>query len=194
MNDFTPVGSWFDQKYKTCLGERFPTFKLALNLYHTFGGKHIVETGTTRMEEDWGAGSSTILFGEYVTHYTGHVWTVDISPHNIDVCRKVTGDNPQISYVVSDSLVFLSTFDKPIDLLYLDSYDFPLDGSDPIPCQEHQLKEFKLVEHLMTPYSVVLLDDNGLPGGGKTAITKPYLAEKGWVCLLDSQQSVWAKL
>jgi hypothetical protein len=168
MDDFLFINNWFEQKYKVKSDGRYITFKTALNLFKQTGGENIVETGTTRMVEDYGAGYSTVLFGDFISHYGGHLWTVDINRDNMDVCRLITAPIQKfISYEISDSHQFLKTFNHKIDLLYLDSFDYPLDGSDPKPCQEHQLIEFGLAEKNLTDQSIVLLDDNSFDNGGK---------------------------
>lgn len=192
MSNFLFINNWFDLKYKAKSDGRYPTFKLALNLFIQRGGKNILETGTTRQVEDYGAGYSTVLFGDLISTYGGHVWTIDLSQDNMDVCKLVTEPyKDNISYIVSDSHAYLALHKDPIDLLYLDSYDYPLDGTDPTPCQEHQLKEFKLAEPNLHNKTIVLLDDNNFDNGGKTKLTKAYLLEKGWTCLLDLQQSIF---
>ncbi len=194
MDNFIKVGSWFEKDYKNSSDSRYFTFKIALNLFLQNGGQNIVETGTTRMKDDWGAGYSTFLFAVVCKAFGKHLWTIDIEPRCIEVCKEITKDySSWITYVVGDSLDFLRNFREEIDFLYLDSIDFPLDGSDPIACQKHQLEEFKLARGKLTDKSVVLLDDNDFPGGGKTRLTKSYLREKGWRCVLDFQQSVWIK-
>lgn len=207
------------------LGVRFHTMKKALELYSV--GKRgegiIVETGTTRMANDWGAGMSTVVFGAWCKQYGGKTITVDLSPQNIETCKEITKDySDTIEYVVSDSLFFFTQFKSSIDLLYLDSFDYPygelLDlygGREDIdeaakklrsmttdeiiekhftiinPSQEHQLKELKLALPLLHEKSVILLDDNELPGGGKTRLTREYLQSIGWVEVLCAQQSLW---
>jgi len=194
MNNFLYVDSWFEKKYKDKSDSRYFTFKVALNLFLQANGKNIVETGTTRMKDDWGAGYSTFLFAVVAKAFNKHIWTVDISAANIEVCREVTKDYlDYITYEVSDSILFLQNFKEPIDLLYLDSVDFPLDGSDPFPCQQHQLNEFKTIESRLSENCVVLLDDNHFATGGKTKLTKDYLREKGWRCVLDYQQSLFIR-
>lgn len=192
FTDFLGINSWFDQKYRVKSDGRYPTFKLALNLFLQTKGKNIVETGTTRMVEDYGAGYSTVLFGDFLAKYGGHIWTVDISQPNIDTCKIVTEPfKSVITYVTDDSHTFLANFTQSIDLLYLDSYDYPLDGTDPGPCQQHQLKEFKLAQPWLTDQAIILLDDNNFDNGGKTKLTKDYLLREGYTCLLDLQQSIF---
>lgn len=227
MDQFIQSKSWFDKKYKDKSSCRYFTFKAALNLLKQTGGPNIVETGTTRLKDDWGAGMSTILFSDFLMTEKvtgGRLWTVDILPEAITACKGITVTQKEfIEYVVDDSLHFLEHFDKKINLLYLDSFDYPYGellnlygGKDDIdkavrilndktdkeilsdyeavvsPCQEHQLKELKLalpkMEEVM---GIVLLDDNDLPGGGKSRLSKKYLTEIGATCILDSQQSLW---
>lgn len=203
MDDFLFSGNWFEKKYKDLSSGRYPTFKGALNLIHQ--GKMtpkeeliIVETGTTRFPDDWGAGMSTILFGDYLKHYGGRLYTVDISKDNIETCKKITKEFSNfIEYVVADSHEFLSNFHQKIDLLYLDSLDYPLKPEEgPVEvCQQHQLREYELAKHKLTGnWSVVLLDDNDLPEGGKCKLTKHRLLEDLFINVVDTQQSLWLNL
>jgi len=109
-----------------------------------------------------------------------------------------------------------------IGLLYLDSFDYPYDELMMIyhddqqrahalllnmpeeliqkfhhsifdACQEHCLAEAKAAAPWLSPGSVVLIDDNGYPGGGKSRLAKLWLADNGWVCLLDAYQTVWTR-
>ena len=193
IEDFGECNSWFDDAFRDKCGARFPTFKIALNLLLQNGGKNIVETGTIRQFEDYGAGYSTYIFGSFIKMYGGNITTIDIDGDNMEVCRAVTREFEElINYVVEDSLTALTKITEPIDLLYLDSLDTPLEG-DATKAQEHNLKEFKIVEHLLHDKSVVLLDDNFFENGGKTRLTKKYLHEKGWKLLFNSQQSLWVK-
>lgn len=195
MTDFIYVGSWFDKKYAALSDKRFQTFKTALSIYHQTQGKIIVETGTTRFPNDWGAGSSTILFGDYLKHYEGKLTTVDIVAENIATCKLLTKEfEENIEYVVKDSLEYLISYNssRSIDLLYLDSADYPLDGSNPKDCQEHQLNELALaIPQMRQKQKIILLDDNDFPNGGKTRLSKEFLEKQGGLCLIDTQQSLW---
>ena len=62
------------------------------------------------------------------------------------------------------------------------------------PAQKHCLNELKAIEEKLSLKTILLLDDNSLPGGGKTRLAKEYLTkEPGWTCVLDLQQSLWIK-
>jgi len=190
------VAEWIEQ-YKEKSDKRFPTFKKAFELLQERAGNNIVETGCLRMIDDWGAGMSTFLFGEYAEKFGAKVWTVDIEPKNMDVCRAVTSKYaPFISYNVNDSLRFLREFKALIDLLYLDSMDYPIDGNEAVELQSqnHQLSEIQLALPHVSPGGLILLDDNDFPGGGKTRLTKMFLKSEGWNELLSGQQSLWSKV
>lgn len=197
MNEFVGWQDWFSQKYRFLIGEgvRYPSMKIALNLLNQRKGTVIVETGTTRALNDFGgAGMATIFLGDYCKHYGTHLWTVDILPEAIELSKSLTTEYAEnITYVTDDSLNFLKNFDGKIDFLYLDSYDYPIDENEELAfeSQTHQLNEFKAAEDKLDEKSVVVLDDNSWPKGGKCKLTKEYLIEKGWECLWDDFQSVW---
>jgi len=194
--DFVYIqNDWFREKYAGNSKSRFETFKIALNWFAQHGGKTIVETGTTKAFDDWGAGMSTVLFADFCRQHGGRIWTIDKSDKAIKMSKEVTLDwFDLITYIQRDSVFALNDFRGRIDLLYLDSMDYPIQNEWPISwCQEHQLAELKVAYYKLARKAVVLLDDNGLPGGGKTALAKRWLAKKGWVCLLDNQQTVWVR-
>lgn len=189
------ISEWIEQ-YQTKSDKRYPTFKKSFELLKERAGDHIVETGCVRMIDDWGAGMSTFLFGEYAEKFGAKVWTVDIEPKNMDVCRAVTAKYAHfINYFVDDSLHFLRNFNSTIDLLYLDSMDYPIDGNEAVELQSqnHQLSEIQLAYPRLSTGALVLLDDNDFPGGGKTRLTKIFLKSEGWHEVLDGQQSLWSK-
>lgn len=198
MNNFLQYDSWWTQKYKDKIASRFATAKLALNLLYQRGGKTIIETGTTRATEDFaGAGMATIFFGDYAAHYNAHLWTVDILPQAIALSQTLTSEfQTAITYVTGDSVAFLTDFPDPIDLLYLDSVDCPIDDTHPDELefsQQHQLKELKAAYDKLHDTSIVLLDDNNFSNGGKCKYSIPYLEEKGWICLFADKQMVWIR-
>lgn len=212
--------------YRDGANSRYPTWQITFNLLNQrFRMPRIVETGCQRLKEDLGGGMSTSLFCEYIGRYGGQLASVDLSPQSISAAQKVTRKyNVDKQFFTMDSVKFLEGWTDPIDLIYLDSWDYPygqmlnafggqkdlvkaeeelkkLDVKEVLerfksiidPCQEHCLKEMKAVEKNLHPKSIVLIDDNQLPGGGKPRLAKEYLAEQGWVCLMDFQQSLWIR-
>jgi hypothetical protein len=170
--------------------EKWFTFKAALNLLRQRGGTTIVETGTMRMRDD-PAGCSTLLFGAYCKRYGARLYTVDLFPGHMETSKQETADYADvIAYVLEDSVSFLGRFDRPIELLYLDSMDCNPTG-DSTPAQEHQVKEYQAAKHALGPASVILLDDNNFPNGGKPKLLKRVLPADGWECIADRGQSLW---
>lgn len=195
IEEFVYVNSWFETKYKEGLDARYFTFKVALNLFLQLGGNNIIETGCQRMVDDWGGGCSTLIFGNFCVKYNKQLWTVDLNYKNLEVAKQATAEyKSHITYCLHDSLAFLEAFDKPIDFLYLDSFDCsidPLVGS--APAQQHQLAELKIALPKLSSNCIIGLDDNNFPDGGKTKLSKQYLLNNGWMCILDYQQTIWIR-
>jgi len=195
MNEFLYHNSYFNKKYQDKLDARFWTFKIALNLFLQFKGKNIVETGCLREVNDYGAGYSTYLFGEFCDKYKCRFWTCDKDKKNLDLAKRITMDFVlSIDYVLSDSKVFLWGFKEPIDLLYLDALDCDPDNRVKTEAaQQFQLDEIKIVYPHLNKRAIVLLDDNNHPWGGKTKLSKRFLAKNGFVNIMDYQQSLWIR-
>lgn len=61
------------------------------------------------------------------------------------------------------------------------------------PSQERQLEQYMNIKRNLHHNSIVLLEGADLPGGGQTRLVAKQLAEDGFICLLNSKQSVWIK-
>jgi len=194
--EFIKVNGTFEKRY---FGKeephlrRFFTFKTAISLFLNSKVPNIVETGCQRNLIDWGAGNSSLIFAETLADFPekGFLHSVDISEQNLKVCSQVTKKFNIANLYLGDSVNFLKQFNEPIGLLYLDSLDYEEHLQK--ESQEHQLKEIIAVYPKLNNNSVILLDDNDFPNGGKTKLTKEFLTEKNWQCILDHQQSLWIK-
>jgi hypothetical protein len=191
---------WFDRAYAGRLGKRCATFRAAFAaLLEPGANRTIVETGCVREKNDYSAGYSTVVFGEFLRRSGGRLFTVDISAQNIALCRRLTRRYSKIiAYHVGDSVAFLRSWPSArpgftIDLLYLDSFDYPLDhdvaGRE--ASQRHCLGELEAALPLLAANGLVLIDDSDLPGGGKPLLAKRKLVELGWNCVLDDYQTLW---
>jgi predicted O-methyltransferase YrrM len=154
-----------------------------------------------RLPNDYGDGRSTLIFGEFVRHQGGRLYTVDIEPRHIVNCRKVTRRLARrISYHVGDSIEFLRSLARDrtlnrIDLLYLDSFDYALgieQEDERLASQRHCLAELEAALPLLSPHALVLIDDADLIGGGKPALAKRRLLELGWALLVEDYQVLFA--
>ena len=194
-NKSEQVNEWYTLNYKNKSGERFITFQLALRmLYELNNAPLIVETGCLRLENDFGAGYSTYIFGECVTLFGGNLITIDNTPHHMKTCKVLTDKfKNNITYITDDSLNTLRNFTKTIDLLYLDSYDCPIEG-DATLSQQHNLNEFILAENKLHDKSLILIDDVNFSNGGKSKLTHEYLQKNKYKLIYQNQQSLWTKM
>lgn len=64
-----------------------------------------------------------------------------------------------------------------------------------LPAQEHCLRELKAAfdSGIADDKTIIMIDDNQLPGGGKSRLAKLHLIDMGWTCLLDATQTIWVK-
>ena len=230
--------NWFYNKYYTVvpgaedtpdkLNYRFFTFHSALSIINQrTDNPVIIETGCQRESNDFGAGMSTSIFAEYVQRYGGKLIVVDNNEVHLDRARGFVSEfnlsEDQVEFHLSDSVKFLQEYKEPVDLLFLDSYDYPYGemlnkyggqsnihqaevdlrsrtyqqiheefGNIIIPCQLHCVEEFKACENIIND-TVLLIDDNCFPGGGKPGMLKPYLLDQKWTCIADGQQTLWVK-
>ena len=189
---------YFD-KYEHKLQGRYPTMKMALNIFDQLQMETIVETGCMRGFQDWGAGMSTYLFAEYVTnankYYQGtarRFHSVDNTQGNVDIA-KYACHGLSVSVHLGDSLDYLRTFPGKIDLLYLDSYDMGNTAQQAREASEHQLNEIELAWPKLQSQAIILLDDTNFIGMGKAGKSRAFLKQKGCIELYNYQQSLWLK-
>ncbi len=164
----------YDLLYAPKLGRRADTFRSVFS--HLLKVKPnnltIVETGMINDPGNWmGHGQSTILFDELVKSEGGMVFSVDISPNAVDTTRELVSS--KVFAVHGNSLHFLTQFNQPIDLLYLDSFD--LNQDDPAPAASHCLKELVAASRNLHTGSIVAIDDTWWPDN-ETPFGKGMLA------------------
>jgi predicted O-methyltransferase YrrM len=170
----------------------------------------IVETGTSS-----NGTASTHMFDRFVTEFGGTVDTIDLDPATVERAKQTVGINTRCH--MGNSLKILPTLqsEKPIDLLYLDSYD--IEWLNPYPSALHHLKEFAAIESQLTIGSLVLIDDTpndvqwfdckphsemvqfirqyNLPVMGKGTLIERYLLKLGaYEKLLHQYQILWKKV
>lgn len=170
---------------------RYPSFLLVLELLEHRQAKMLVETGTARGggENFFGEGGSTVIFGDWACQHNAILNTIDISSESIENARTAAqAYNNSINFICSDSILFLKDYDQPIDFLYLDSFDF--DFEDPLPSQEHHLKEIEAAYPKLHSNTIVMIDDCDLPHGGKGKLVIEFLLQKGWIIIYKGYQVI----
>jgi len=150
-----------------------------------------VETGCIRADEDWGgAGSSTCIFGQYVSKSGGSLTSFDLSKQNVDYatrwCRQF---GPSVNIIKSVGEEGLRQYPGMVDVLYLDSLDTEDAGH-----QACNLAEFKAAEDKLHDKSIVVIDDSPNNSVGKGGLTTKYMVDKGWKFLYRGYQVVLTRV
>jgi len=194
--------NWFFKKYYFCGASlRYYTFQMSLNiLYQCHKDPVIIETGCQREANDIGAGMSTCMFAEFVARYGGKTISVDNNEEHLNRARGFVKKWPDanMEFVHADSEGFLKSYTGECNLLYLDSLDYPI-GNDEHnvrmqqDAQNYCLAEFLAIESSLADDTILLIDDNQFPTGGKPKKLKEYLLIRGWIYLFDLQATLWVK-
>tara|TARA_R110002073_G_scaffold126764_4_gene271805 strand:- start:12041 stop:12712 length:672 start_codon:yes stop_codon:yes gene_type:complete len=185
--------------FKYNFRRRRVTFAKTLKLLKERQAKTILETGTSRegLKNTKGDGGATIVFGKWAQQNSANLHSVDISEESVKGSQDAVNEqglNDTVTIHLNDSLEFLKTFNQNVDFLYLDSYDYSKTDKDvQLKSQEHHLKEFKTIENKLHKNSIVLIDDCGLPGGGKGKTVIEYMLKKKWEILIDAYQVLLVK-
>jgi len=154
----------------------------------------IVETGCIRGTSDTskiGDGWSTLNWDYYAKKTNSKVYVVDINENHLNQSKKIVPPSDFVTYYKDDSVNFLNNFDKKIDLLFLDSYDYCGDAENIRKCHEHSLNEVKSAWDKLNDECFILIDDvfNDVNWAGKGELSIPYLLNNGFeiVYYIDSQ-------
>ncbi len=175
-------------------GKRRDTFRHVLNLLDERRARTLVETGTARegLAGSKSNGASTIVFGIWAQQNGAVMHSVDISAASIAAAKAEVdkqGLQSTVQFHEQDSIRFLEGFDRNVDFLYLDSYDYDKDDvAVQRASQEHHLAEFKAIEERLSGQAIVLIDDCRLPNGGKGKLVIEYMLERGWQIINRSYQ------
>lgn len=180
------------QRVTRLAGElRAQSFTKALRLAHEREFRSIVETGSYHGDDS--QGQSTLIFGYYCKDHPDCMFeSVDREPACSLMANTTLKERALPGRCVNqDSIEFLKNIGHPIDLLYLDSYDF--EPHNPEPSQTHQLHEVEAAYPHLNPNSVILLDDCGVAHGGKGYSSSIYLLKLGWKIVHDGYQRLLSR-
>lgn len=180
---------------------RAPTFIKALEYLDKVKPTILIETGTSRGRFDinlpsiCGDGASTLIFALWCSQNNAKIYTVDIEQVCIDNCKlniAALGLTEYVDFVVSDSVEFLKNCGlSELKFLFLDSYDF--DFNNPIPSQMHHLNEYLAVKDKLHKSCCILIDDCGLPHGGKGLFVEKQLVTDNFKLVKGGYQHFYEK-
>jgi len=161
----------------------------------------IVEIGVSRYESNLIDGDSTSVFAWYISNFSGSYHGCDISDTNLKMAqialKKYIGtekDNSiNVALTCKDGLEFLKSYNKPIDLLYLDTIDW-VKGS-----HESGLYHLQLLLAAIDKISIngmIMFDDtfNIDTFEGKAELAIPYLlGSNRFTCIHRGYQFLFRK-
>lgn len=153
----------------------------------------IVETGCIRNvteESKFGDGWSTLNWEYYAKNTNSKVYVVDIDTNHLNQSKKIVPPSEFVEYFQDDSVNFLKNFDKKIDLLFVDSYDYCGDEENIKKCHNHSLNEIIAAWDKLNDKCFVLVDDIfSTQWDGKGKLSIPYLLENEFevVYFIDTQ-------
>jgi hypothetical protein len=181
---------------------RTATFKKALDYLDRTKPKVLVETGTARGRFDinlpsiCGDGGGTLIFALWCSKNNAKIYTVDIDQTCIDNCKlniAALGLTEYVEFIVSDSVAYLQNCDlTELKFIFLDSYDF--DYNNPFPSQMHHKKEYEAVKNKLHNQCCILIDDCGLPHGGKGRYVEEDLVKDKFTLIENGYQHLYGRL
>lgn len=187
----------FSANYYSHLSIRRDTFLQIFNYLSDLDKEdyYIVETGTVRntdidIRKRMRDGYSTVLFDEFVKILGGKVLSIDINEENCNISRKAC--STCVDIVNAESVGYLwNDFSpsKPIDLLYLDSFD--LDVENPQISALHHMKEFVALERYLSNGTLVVVDDHVDDNTGKGMYIHQLFNSVGIAPLFKDYQIGW---
>lgn len=160
---------------------------------------NIVETGCIRDITEvsrYGDGWSTLNWEYYAKQTNSRVFVVDNNSNHLIKAQQIVPESEYVTYTLSDSIRYLENFNKKIDLLFLDSFDYCGDDDNIRKCHAHSLKEVFAAWDKLNDNCFVLIDDifnDSWDGKGKLSI--PYLLSNGFTLVYyEDQQALLKRL
>jgi len=176
--------------------ERFEPLLKCVKILKGIKNPVVVEIGAIRSDEERyrdGDGWATLAVAWAIDGKGGQLHTVDIDPKAIESSKRVLGTYAAgVQFHRADGVEFLRTFDRPIDLLYLDAWDF--DGPGNAESEEKHLQCVQGVRHLPR---YILIDDvlSTLDYSGKGRLAIPWLLSGSYqMAYCDHRQALLQRL
>ena len=130
-------------------------------------------------------GHSTYFWKKYTN---ADIYTVDIDSrckNIIDTDNRLIGVNS----FIDDAIHFSKTFDKKIDLLFLDAWDVENNS----PYAEKHLEIYNILKDNLAKNCILLIDDTDIGLGGKGKLLIPVLIQNGFKCIFNKRQTLFIR-
>ena len=198
-----PALDFADAPQNMFSSERKDCFIKAVESLYKISNPNIVEVGVTRFLDDhgrWSDGDSTSIWAWFISKYGGSYHGCDISPDSLKVAETIlrqyiTGKDKssEVALTKKDGLEFLKNYNKPIDLLYLDSVDYEKGSYE---SGLYHLNLLIAAIDKITVNGIVMFDDtfNIDTFEGKAEIAIPYLlGNNNFTCILRGYQFIFRR-
>lgn len=117
-------------------------------------------------------------------HYTdADIYTIDIDPN----CKLYIDNDIRLHGVYSnciDAFTFASTFNKQIDLLYLDAWDHNSNDN---------LNFYNQIKTKLSKSCIIVIDDSDINNGNNNNSLNPQLIKDGFVMITNKRQTIFIK-
>jgi hypothetical protein len=173
-------------------GKPLPYLQLAKTLLREFGFASVVEIGSMREPMLHGLGDFNPVCcndGHSTVHFasTGaDVFTVDVNPRCAEILAPLRQQFPKLQVFTGDGIAFLHSFERPIDLLYLDAWDV-IGGTD---YAERHLEAYRVALPKLAPRCLVQIDDTDILNGGKGRLVIPQMIRDGFTLVTWGRQAI----
>jgi hypothetical protein len=130
-------------------------------------------------------GHSTYFWKKYTD---ADVYTVDIDPY----CKRIIEEDTRLQSVnatTQDAIEYAKSFDKKIDLLFLDAWDLIPNSN----YAEKHLEVYSILREKLSDSCLILIDDTDVGCGGKGALLIPELKKDGFQCLVNKRQTLFVR-
>jgi hypothetical protein len=172
-------------------------FLHTINLFNKYTDhKIILEIGSirNRMNHDIESinpvccndGHSTYFWRKYTS---ADIYTVDIDKN----CKNIIDSDDRLKDVnatTDDAISYAKSFDKKIDLLFLDAWDVFYSSE----YAEKHLEIYNILKDKLSDNCLILIDDTDIGNGGKGKLIIPQLIKDGFQCLINRRQSLFIRL
>ena len=166
-----------------------------INLFNEMDGKIILEIGSCRCKmahtidkfdpNCCNDGHSTYFWKNKTN---ADVYTVDIDNN----CKQIIDNDNRLDGVnayTQDAIEFSKTFDKTIDLLFLDAWDV----TPEYPYAEKHLELYETIKTKLSENCLILIDDTDILNGGKGKQLFVKLINDGYDILIKGRQTLFKK-
>lgn len=153
----------------------------------------IIETGTSRIQDNWeGDGQSTLIWDWVAERCSVSATSIDISSEYVNIAKSQT---KHVNYIVGDSVQTLSSFPleilNKVSLLYLDSFDWSPEQH--LDSCFHHMAELASVWAKLPSGCMVVVDDCHSEFAGKHVMVYLFMSKLGIRPAFTGYQSGWIK-